>query len=114
MNRPGGVIRPDLIAAGAINKQSGVVLFIALIMLVAMTMAGLALMRGIGSGLGITSNLSFKQIATAQTDFGIENARTWLITQGRRYPRRRRRPSGPGMPGFRRCRRCTTCSAPGA
>ncbi len=81
MNRPGGVIRPDVIAAGAIKKQSGVVLFIALIMLVAMTMAGLALMRGIGSGLGITSNLSFKQIATAQTDFGIENARTWLITQ---------------------------------
>lgn len=81
MNRPGDVIRPDVIAAGAIKKQSGIVLFIALIMLVAMTMAGLALMRGIGSGLGITSNLSFKQIATAQTDFGIENARTWLITQ---------------------------------
>lgn len=62
-------------------RQRGVVLFIALIMLVAMTMAGLALMRGIGSGLGITSNLAFKQIAGAQADLGVENARTWLVAQ---------------------------------
>ena len=72
---------PPSVIAGGVNKQAGVVLFIALIMLVAMTMAGLALMRGIGSGLGIASNLAFKQIATSQTDFGVESARNWLVAQ---------------------------------
>jgi type IV pilus assembly protein PilX len=61
-----------------IRNQQGVVLLIALILLVAMTMAGLAMMRTIGAGVGIAGNLAFKQTATSVADLGIETARNWL------------------------------------
>jgi type IV pilus assembly protein PilX len=60
--------------------QRGAVLFIALIVLVAMSLAGLALMRGVDTGTLIASNLAFKQGATSAGDFGIEQARSWLLT----------------------------------
>lgn len=60
------------------HRQQGVVLLISLIMLIAMTLAGLAMMRTIGSGVGIAGNLAFKQTATSVADFGVEVARTWL------------------------------------
>jgi type IV pilus assembly protein PilX len=59
--------------------QRGAVLFIALIVLVAMSLAGLALMRGVDTGTLIASNLAFKQGATMAGDLGVERARTWLI-----------------------------------
>jgi len=62
-------------------RQRGVVLFVALIVLVAMTMAGLALMRASGTGILAAGNLAFKQSATASGDAGIEAARVWLIGQ---------------------------------
>lgn len=62
------------------HKQDGMVLLIALIMLIAMTMAGLAMMRSIGAGVGISGNLAFKQTATSVADFGIEQARSWLTS----------------------------------
>jgi Tfp pilus assembly protein PilX len=58
-----------------------VVLLLALIMLVAMTMAGIVLYRQIGTGMIIARNLSFKRGATASADAGVEAARTWLIAQ---------------------------------
>jgi Tfp pilus assembly protein PilX len=61
--------------------QRGVVLFIALIVLVAMSLAGLALMRSVDSGTLIASNLAFRQNATHSGDTGIEEARTWLMGQ---------------------------------
>lgn len=63
------------------QTQRGVVLLLALIMLVAMTLAGIAMYRQIGTGLIIARNLSFKRTATAAADRGIEAARTWLIAQ---------------------------------
>lgn len=65
--------------AATARRQRGVVLFISLIMLVALTMAGLAVMRGVGAGVLITRNLVFKQGATVAGDRGIEAARKWLI-----------------------------------
>lgn len=59
--------------------QRGAVLFIALIVLVAMSLAGLALMRGVDTGTLIASNLAFKQGATSAGDFGVEQARNWLL-----------------------------------
>ena len=53
-------------------------LFIALVVLVAMTLAGTALLRQLGTGLGIIGNLSFKENATQAGDLGIEAARLWL------------------------------------
>ena len=61
------------------RAQRGAVLFIALIVLVAMSLAGLALMRGVDTGTLIASNLAFKQSATAAGDEGIEAGRTWLL-----------------------------------
>lgn len=62
-------------------SQRGVVLLLALIMLVAMTLAGIAMYRQLGDGLIIARNLSFKRTATVAADRGIEAARLWLITQ---------------------------------
>jgi len=64
------------------RAQRGAVLFIALIVLVAMSLAGLALMRGVDTGSLIASNLAFKQSATAAGDEGIEAARNWLFANG--------------------------------
>jgi Tfp pilus assembly protein PilX len=62
--------------------QRGVVLFIALVVLVAMTMVGLAVMRASGGSTLMAGNLSFRQNATISGDLGIEAARAWLVGQG--------------------------------
>ena len=63
-------------------RQGGVVLFIALIVLVAMSMAGIAIMRSVGSGVLVASNLAFKQTTTAGAERGAEAAKEWLVLQG--------------------------------
>jgi Tfp pilus assembly protein PilX len=61
------------------QRQRGVVLIIALVMLITITFAGLALFRQIGLGAVIVGNLAFKQGATAAADRGVEQARAWLV-----------------------------------
>lgn len=58
--------------------QRGVVLFVAMIVLVVMALAGLAMVRQSGSGLSIAGNLAFKQSATSTGDYGTEKALDWL------------------------------------
>lgn len=58
--------------------QQGIVLLIALIMLVAMSLAGIAVVRSVFTGNLIAGNLAFQQAATASGDAGIEEAITWL------------------------------------
>ncbi|MDP2827754.1 MAG: hypothetical protein Q8O37_04025 [Sulfuricellaceae bacterium] len=70
-------IRPK---SKALDKQQGVVLLIALIMLVAMTMAGVALVRSVDTTTMIAGNLAFKQSATSSGDRGVETAIAWLTT----------------------------------
>ncbi len=53
-------------------RQRGVVLFIALIMLVVMTVAAIAIVRSIDTGNVIAGNLAFKQAALQATDVGVE------------------------------------------
>ena len=65
--------------AGA-GRQRGVVLFVALIVLVVMTLAGLALVRQMGAGTSISGNVAFKEGATSVADRGIEEARQWILT----------------------------------
>ena len=62
------------------RAQHGVVLFISLIVLVAMSLAGIALMRSVDSGVMIAGNLAFKQGTTLAADSGVEAARTALGT----------------------------------
>lgn len=58
--------------------QQGVVLPITLIVLVAMTLAGIALMRSVDTSSVIAGNLAFKQSAVASGDVGLEAAIKWL------------------------------------
>lgn len=60
------------------RNQQGVVLFIALIILVAMTMAGIAMVRSVDTGNIISGNLAFKQSSLAAADRGIQEAYQWL------------------------------------
>ena len=59
-------------------RQQGVVLLISLIILIAMTLAGIALIRSTDLGNIIAGNLAFKQAATHAGDRGIEKALEWL------------------------------------
>lgn len=59
-------------------RQTGVVLIIALVVLVAMTMAAIALVRSVDTSNLIAGNLAFQQAATHSADTGIETAIAWL------------------------------------
>jgi len=61
------------------RRQQGVVLLIALIVLVAMTLAGLGLIRSIDTGVLVSGNIGYRESAVASGDSGVEVARTWLI-----------------------------------
>lgn len=63
------------------GRQRGAVLMVALIVLVAMTLAGLGLMRSVNTSTRIAGNLAFQQAATQSADIGIEAAITWLEGQ---------------------------------
>ena len=56
-------------------RQQGVVLFIALIVLVAMSLAGVAMVRSVDTSLGIAGNLAFKQSTIQGSDLGRDHAR---------------------------------------
>lgn len=62
-------------------RQRGAVLFIALIALVAMSLAGVAMIRSVDTTNLIAGNLAFKQGATHGGDWGAEQARAWLQLQ---------------------------------
>ena len=62
-------------------RERGTIIFIALIVLVAMSLAGIALMRSVDTANLIAGNLAFKNAATSAGDAGIEAARSWLMTQ---------------------------------
>lgn len=60
------------------DKQRGVTLVITLIVLVAMTLAGIALTRSVDTNSLIAGNLAFQQTATPSGEAGIEQAIAWL------------------------------------
>lgn len=62
------------------GRERGAVLIIALIVLVAMTLAAIALVRTVDTANMVTGNLAFKQEATAAGDAGVEAAIEWLTT----------------------------------
>jgi type IV pilus assembly protein PilX len=64
-------------------KERGVVLFIALIVLVVMSLIGISMIRQGSSSQMIVGNLAFKEGAEAAADFGVERARAWLTYQKR-------------------------------
>ncbi len=58
--------------------QQGVVLVVALVVLIAMTLAGLALWRSVDATNVIAGNLAFKQSSIMSSDRGIQSAVVWL------------------------------------
>ena len=66
------------VGRAAPSRQRGVMLLIALIMLVAMTLAGIALVRSVNMTNIIAGNLAFQQGATNSGDTGVEVAINWL------------------------------------
>ncbi|MES2536088.1 MAG: hypothetical protein V4632_09480 [Pseudomonadota bacterium] len=60
-------------------RQDGVVLYIALIVLIAMTLAGSALIRSADTGTMVAGNLAFKKAATLASDAGAEAAISYLL-----------------------------------
>lgn len=61
------------------SLQRGVVLFLALIILVAMSMAAISMFRAVDTGSMVAGNLSFKQSALLAADTAVEQARTWAL-----------------------------------
>lgn len=59
-------------------RQRGVVLFLALVVLVAMLLSGIALFRTADSGVLTAGNLALQKSAVSQGDRGIEAASSWL------------------------------------
>ena len=60
------------------RRQHGVVLLIALIVLVAMTLTGIAMVRSIDTGLLIAGNLASRQGGATAGDMALESALGWL------------------------------------
>lgn len=60
------------------QRQRGVVLFFTVILLVAMTMAGIALTRSVDTANVIAGNLAFHDSTILASDVGIESAIDWL------------------------------------
>ncbi|MDM0027650.1 pilus assembly PilX family protein [Variovorax saccharolyticus] len=61
-----------------LRHQNGVVLILALIALVALTLAAIAMTRSVATSNAIAGNLAFQQAATHSADVGIETAVAWL------------------------------------
>ena len=56
------------------RRERGVVLFIALLVMVALSLAGIALLRSADTATTVAGNLAFKQAAAAAVDRSIEQA----------------------------------------
>lgn len=60
------------------SSERGVVLILALIVLVALTLAAVALTRSVGTSNVIAGNIAFQQAATHSADRGVEAAVAWI------------------------------------
>lgn len=60
------------------TAERGVVLFVALIVLVIMSLAAAVIARSVFSGNRVAGNLAFQQAATQASDVGVEQAVRWL------------------------------------
>lgn len=60
-------------------RQEGVILFIALIVLVAMTLAGIGMVRSVDTGTAAAGNLGFKQMSLNSGEAGIQSGYEWLV-----------------------------------
>lgn len=78
------MLNPTLMIKNSPTKksQNGLVLFIALIALVAMSLAAAALIRSVDSGVLVAGNLAFKQSAIMSAETGIARAYRFINESG--------------------------------
>jgi Tfp pilus assembly protein PilX len=74
------MVHRTLLRASPASQQSGVVLFIALIVLVAMSLAGVALVRSTDTSVLVAGNLAFRQGTVLASDGPINTARNWVMS----------------------------------
>ena len=72
-SNPTGRRRPR-ITSSSLSRPRGIVLFVALLVMVALSLAGVALMRSTDAATAVTGNLVLKQAASLAVDRGIERA----------------------------------------
>jgi Tfp pilus assembly protein PilX len=60
------------------RSQRGVVMYVAIVVLLVMMVAGVAMIRQMGTGTSIAGNLAFRQNATTVADLGTETALNYL------------------------------------
>ncbi|MFT3858336.1 MAG: hypothetical protein QM742_12835 [Aquabacterium sp.] len=68
------------------RRQEGIVLLVAIIVMVALTLASLALMRSVYTSNVIAGNLAFQRAATHSSEAGLERAVAWLECMNGRVP----------------------------
>lgn len=69
------MLSPSLAARAPRHRsQRGIVLLVALVVLVAITIAGIAMMRSVDTATLVAGNLAFQQAATHASDKGVEEA----------------------------------------
>jgi type IV pilus assembly protein PilX len=76
LSRPPLARRPSFDTGSLPERQGGVVLMIALIILVALTLGGIALVRNVDTTNLVAGNLAFQQAATHAGEAGISDAVT--------------------------------------
>ena len=101
------------------STQRGVVLFIALIVMVAMSLAGIALMRSVDTTSTVIGNLAFRQASILPANYAIEDAAAGIVQrrqfqqppadrgrEGRHVGRELLRDAQPGRPAGTTCMAC--------
>lgn len=69
------IYRPPL------RRERGVMLLIALIVLVALTMAGIAMMRSVDTSTIVAGNIGFRQSAVNAADQGVQAGYGWVLSK---------------------------------
>jgi Tfp pilus assembly protein PilX len=72
---------PRVVARRLPRRERGVMLAIALIVLVAMTLAGLGMMRSVDTSSIIAGNIGFKQSTVSGVDGALQAGIAWLVAQ---------------------------------
>jgi Tfp pilus assembly protein PilX len=61
-----------------VRRNQGFVLFMTLVMLVILTLSGLAMMQVMSAGMTAAGNIAFRQASVRYADLALEDARVWL------------------------------------
>ena len=67
---------------GTVRRQRGVVLFIALIAMVVLSLAGVALIRSVDTAGSVAGNIAFREASTTAVNLAVEQAVNWVFLSG--------------------------------